>query len=190
MERTPHILLVGAGADEFARQQGFPETDLLAPAAAEKFAAWKRDKRHLAPSHDTIGLLALDAAGRVAGACSTSGSAFKLPGRVGDSPIIGAGLFVDGGVGAASATGLGEEALRIAASALVVEQMRRGDDPQQAISQALRRIGNKEADMSFIALRVDGAAAGLSLRSPTHFQYVIAKDADIQIIDTTALDTA
>jgi N4-(beta-N-acetylglucosaminyl)-L-asparaginase len=188
MERTPHILLVGHGADDFARQQGFPEIDLLAPAAAEKFAAWKRDQSSAPPSHDTIGLLALDASGRLAGACSTSGSAFKLPGRVGDSPIIGAGLYVDGRIGAASATGLGEEALRIAGSAMVVEQMARGDEPKQAIASVLQRIRAKEIDMCFIALRADGVAAGLSLRSATRFQYVVAQDSKIQLVDSDALD--
>jgi isoaspartyl peptidase/L-asparaginase-like protein (Ntn-hydrolase superfamily) len=187
MERTPHVLLVGQGADDFARRQGFPETDLLTPAAAEKFATWKRDHSTAPPSHDTIGLLALDASGRLAGACSTSGTAFKLPGRVGDSPIIGAGLYVDGRVGAASATGLGEEALRIAGSAMVVEQMARGDEPGQAITSVFQRIRTKNIDLSFIALRADGVVAGLSLRAATRFQYVVAQGSDIRVIDADTL---
>jgi N4-(beta-N-acetylglucosaminyl)-L-asparaginase len=187
MERTPHILLVAQGADEFARQQGFPETELLTPAAAERFAAWQRGQSSAPPSHDTIGLLALDASGRLAGACSTSGTAFKLPGRVGDSPIIGAGLYVDGRVGAASATGLGEEALRIAGSAMVVEQMARGDEPMQAITAVLQRVRAKHIDLSFIALRADGVVAGLSLRSATRFQYVVAQGSEIRVVDSDAL---
>jgi N4-(beta-N-acetylglucosaminyl)-L-asparaginase len=123
-------------------------------------------------------MVALDAAGRLAGACSTSGRAFKLPGRVGDSPIIGAGLYVDGAVGAATATGEGEQVMKVCGSFAVVENMRRGMGPRDAIEDVLRRVlrlrgGDRGTDVSFLALRADGQTAGMSLRPETNFRYAI-----------------
>src|SRR5687767_8482663 len=137
MEKTPHVLLVGELATRFALEQGFKEENLLSPRAAEAYRTWTREHPGLARpagpagqrGHDTIGMLALGRDGRLAGACSTSGRAFKLPGRVGDSPIVGAGLYVDGEVGAASATGVGEEVIKVCGSYAVVEAMRRGAGP-------------------------------------------------------------
>jgi isoaspartyl peptidase/L-asparaginase-like protein (Ntn-hydrolase superfamily) len=186
MEATPHAMLVGEAATRFAVSQGFPETNLLTPRAAEAYEKWKRTGerpalRHGAPppsDHDTIGLLALDARGVLAGACTTSGRAFKLPGRVGDSPIIGAGLYVDAAVGGAAATGVGEEVMKVCGSFTIVENMRRGMGPEGAIADCLarvarRRAGSVETDVSFIALRADGAAAGMSLRAQTNFKYAL-----------------
>jgi N4-(beta-N-acetylglucosaminyl)-L-asparaginase len=195
MERTPHVLLVGTGADQFARSQGFAEMNLLTPRSAEKYAEWKRTHYPVTQGHDTIGLLALDCHGTLAGGCSTSGMAFKMPGRVGDSPIIGAGLYVDGKVGAASATGVGEEAIRIFASASIVDRLLRGDDPLHALTDVMRNIvphirKDRTTDMSFIALRADGATAGLSFRVATKFQYVIIDDAGPRVIDSRALLSA
>src|SRR6516165_6338582 len=124
MEKTPHLFLVGAGATQFALQQGFPLESLH---TSESLALWEKRglvkaAQHL--SHDTVTVLALDAAGSLAGVCSTSGLSHKLPGRVGDSPIIGAGLYVDDSAGAAGATGVGEEILRVGASLLMAEAMR------------------------------------------------------------------
>ncbi len=192
MERTPHVLLVGPGADQFARSQGFADTELLTPQSARKYAEWKREKCPAARSHDTIGLLALDAAGSLAGGCSTSGMAFKLPGRVGDSPIIGAGLYVDGKVGAATATGVGEEAIRICASAAIVDQLWRGDDPIQALTHVMRKIvphirKDRRTDMSFITLRADGVTAALSFRVATRFQFIVASRAGVRIVESGAL---
>ena len=144
MEETPHVMLAGAGARQFAIEQGFETVDLLTDKAREAWERWKV-KNEYAPvinieNHDTIGILALDDAGRLAGGCTTSGVSYKMYGRVGDSPIIGAGLFVDGNVGGATATGLGEAVMRTVGSFLVVELMRNGMYPQQACETAVRRI--------------------------------------------------
>ncbi len=158
MEQSPHVLLVGAGAQQFALQQGFKKADLLTDAAKQAWQEWKKTS-HYQPqinaerlnqarpgdksNHDTLGILALDQQGRLAGACTTSGMAWKLRGRVGDSPIIGAGLYVDNEVGAATASGVGEEMIRNAASFLVVEMMRQGKSPAEACLAALERIVKK-----------------------------------------------
>jgi len=156
MERTPHTMLVADGARRFALDQGFETATLLTPASLAAWRDWLKTADY-APrinrenedwrsrpggpgNHDTIGLLAIDQAGRMAGACSTSGMAFKMPGRVGDSPIIGAGLYVDTEVGAATATGVGEDVMRIAGSHSVVEAMRHGMGPTQACRTVIERL--------------------------------------------------
>jgi isoaspartyl peptidase/L-asparaginase-like protein (Ntn-hydrolase superfamily) len=200
MDRTPHVLLVGEAATAFAVSQGFQESNLLSPEAAEKYAAWKKANPQAARprvpggadrSHDTIGMLALDRRGRIAGACTTSGRAYKLPGRVGDSPIIGAGLYVDGEVGAAAATGVGEEVIKVAGSFAVVEHMRNGAPPQEAIDRVLRRIekrrGDRDTDVSFVALRKDGEAAGGSLRAQTNFKFALLDSGGRRMMDSPVL---
>ncbi len=202
MEATPHVLLVGDAATRFAVAQGFPETNLLTDASAKAYEHWKRTgelrpSRHdksdpQQASHDTIGMLALDAAGRLAGACSTSGRAFKLPGRVGDSPIIGAGLYVDGDVGAATATGTGEEMMKVCGSFAIVNDMARGVDPRQAIENALRRVvkrrgGDAGTDVSFVALRADGEYAALSLRRQTKFKYAVTRGERGDVVESGAV---
>ncbi len=152
MEKTPHVILAGAGAEEFAEKNGFEKAVLLTKDSEEAWKKWletDKNREQWGPKatteqHDTIGILAIDAAGRISGACTTSGAAFKLPGRVGDSPVIGAGLFVDGAVGAATCSGMGELMLRNLTSFLIVELMRSGLDPQAACESALRRMGEKE----------------------------------------------
>ncbi|PCJ80539.1 MAG: glycosylasparaginase [Bacteroidetes bacterium] len=144
MEETPHVMLVGEGAKMFAIDQGFIPTNLLTEKALNAWQKWK-EKNEYNPvinreNHDTIGILALDNEGRLSGGCTTSGVSYKMHGRVGDSPIIGAGLFVDGNVGAATATGLGEAVMRTVGSFLVVELMRGGLHPQAACEQAVKRI--------------------------------------------------
>ena len=129
MEDTPHVMIVGKGAQEFALEKGFEKKNLLVPEAKEAWLKWKESEDLKKPeinseNHDTIGLLAKDKDGNLSGACTTSGWAYKLPGRVGDSPLIGAGLFVDNEIGAACATGMGEAVIRIAGSHTVVELMR------------------------------------------------------------------
>ena len=147
MDTTRHVLLAGSGAFEFARQNGFKEQDLLTDAARERWLAWKRslnpDDNWLDQSHDTVTMLCLDHAGNLAGACSTSGLAMKIHGRVGDSPILGAGLYVDNDVGAAGATGVGELVLRTLASFTVVEFMRQGLRPSEACRAAFERMCEK-----------------------------------------------
>jgi isoaspartyl peptidase/L-asparaginase-like protein (Ntn-hydrolase superfamily) len=193
MEKTPHVLLVGEAATRFAFDHGFPQTNLLAPAAARKFDDWRHNREADAEvGHDTIGMLAIDSQGRIGGGCSTSGVAFKLPGRVGDSPIIGAGLYVRPGVGAAVATGRGEEMIKVSGSFAIVDQMRRGLEPREAIAQVLQEIrhrhgGKAETDVSFLALRVDGAYAGLTLRAKTNFQYAVITPAQKRLVNAAAL---
>jgi isoaspartyl peptidase/L-asparaginase-like protein (Ntn-hydrolase superfamily) len=189
MERTPYVLLAGAGADDFADEQGFPEADLVAPAARAAWEAWRRAPHAVDQSrdraaaarpvdhgaggplfaHDTIGALAIDGEGRMAGACSTSGMPYKRPGRVGDSPIIGDGLYVDPAVGAATATGTGELVMGLCSSFLAVEEMRRGRSPLDALREAIERIRaahalRPEHQVAMIALRADGTWAAAALR--------------------------
>ncbi len=144
MEKTPHVMLVGEGALQFAKEQGFPEENLLTEDSEKEWREWLKTAKYEPvvniENHDTIGMIALDAHGNLSGACTTSGMAFKMHGRVGDSPIIGSGLYVDNEIGAATATGHGEEVIRTVGSHLVVELMRQGNSPQQACEQAVRRI--------------------------------------------------
>lgn len=188
MEKSPHVILVGDGALQFALANGFKKENLLTP---ESEAAWKewlktskydpmkttmdlQKKSEEQPSdnnqqwpmpklnHDTIGMVALDAKGNLGGACTTSGLAYKMHGRVGDSPVIGAGLFVDNEVGAASSTGVGEEVIKVCGSHTVVEMMRHGYSPEAACKEAIRRIlkyykrNARELQVAFIALNKKG----------------------------------
>lgn len=155
LEKTPHVLLAGEGARQFALAEGFAEEDLLTEASRLAWQQWLRAAEYrpwtppVSPTnHDTISLLALDAAGNLAGACTTSGLAFKMHGRVGDSPIPGAALFVDNAVGAACATGLGEEVLKTCGSFLIVELMRRGATPQEACEEGVARIVARHDDLA------------------------------------------
>jgi N4-(beta-N-acetylglucosaminyl)-L-asparaginase len=165
MEETPHVILAGAGAAQFAREQGFASRDLLTPRSRDEWEQWKKTSRYQPviniENHDTIGILAMDGEGRLAGACTTSGLAYKMRGRVGDSPVIGAGLYVDPEVGAATATGLGEEIVRTVGSFLIVELMRQGKSPQEACEEGVRRIlgrkqGRPDFQIGFIALNTRG----------------------------------
>ncbi len=184
MERTPHVMLVGEGALQFARDEGFPEQNLLTPAAEQAWREWLQESRYEpridGDRHDTIGMLVRDMAGGLAGACSTSGLAFKLPGRVGDSPIIGAGLFVDSSVGAACTTGLGELAMKTLSSFLMVEKMREGAAPQEACEAAVARIlstypAAREDQLCCLAMTGDGAVGAFSILPG--FQYAVADPA-------------
>ncbi|MEN0002904.1 MAG: N(4)-(beta-N-acetylglucosaminyl)-L-asparaginase [Bacteroidota bacterium] len=181
MEQTPHVMLSGDGALQFALSCGFKAENLLTPSAEQAWKRWLK-KREYAPKinveqHDTIGMLALDEHGNLSGACTTSGIAFKMPGRVGDSPIIGAGLFVDNEVGAACATGLGEMVLRTLGSFLVVEFMRQGLSPKEACKQAVERIVAKHAHLAheyqvgFVALSKTGETGAYSVRKG--FSYTV-----------------
>jgi N4-(beta-N-acetylglucosaminyl)-L-asparaginase len=144
MEKTPHVILVGEGAQQFAVENGFPKDNYINPAAEKAWKEWlvKSEYKPVIniENHDTIGILAQDAFGDLSGACTTSGLAFKMRGRVGDSPIIGSGLYVDNEVGAATATGLGETILRSCSSFLIVELMRQGKSPQEACEEAIHRL--------------------------------------------------
>ena len=136
MEKTPHVMLSGKGAFDFAIKNGFETENLLTEESRKDWIKWK-EKSDYKPiinieNHDTISMLLRDKHGDLFGACTTSGAAWKMHGRVGDSPIIGAGLFLDNDVGAAAATGLGEAIIKTSGSAMVVELMRQGYSPKEA----------------------------------------------------------
>ena len=195
MEDTPHELMVGDGALQFALEKGFKKENLLTPGAEKAWKNWlkKADYNPVinwenAPNkyHDTIGLLAIDNNGDLAGACTTSGLAFKMHGRVGDSPIIGAGLFVDNEVGAATSTGMGELVLKTLGSFLVVEFMRNGMSPQLACEAAVKRIvrklpDNKKFQVGYIAVNKKGETGGYSLQPG--FNYALYQDGTNKMID-------
>lgn len=147
MEDTPHVMLAGKGAEQFAISIGLKRENLLTEASKIAWEYWKVKSEYKPiiniENHDTIGMLAIDKNGDISGACTTSGLAFKMAGRVGDSPIIGSGLFVDNEIGAAVATGLGEEVVKTVGSFLIVELMRQGKTPQEACEEAIRRIVSK-----------------------------------------------
>jgi N4-(beta-N-acetylglucosaminyl)-L-asparaginase len=193
MEETPHVMLVGEGALEFAMSKGFQKTDLLTTNARKAWEEWKKKHEAVQPvgtGHDTIGMVALDANGDLAGACTTSGLAFKLPGRVGDSPIIGAGLYVDNQVGGAAATGVGELVMKTLGSFLVVELMRTGISPEEACRMALQRIAEKiplkrDMQVGFIAISKAGETAGYGLRKS--FEYAVMKAGRNQLLTAQAL---
>ncbi len=197
MEKTPHVMLVGSGAQQFAIAEGFPlEEQKLSVDAERSYKEWlkkseykpiinieNKQKGPMIPSklengewnHDTIGMVAMDAKGNLSGSCTTSGMGFKMRGRLGDSPIIGAGLFVDNEVGAATATGQGEDVIRVAGSHTVVELMRQGLSPEQACKKAVERIvrikGNKarEIQIGFIAINKKGVYGGYALQKGFSF---------------------
>ena len=169
MEKTPHVMLVGKGAEKFALENGFKKENLLTEKSKQRWLEWmKENKINPDDNHDTIGMLAIDKAGNLSGACTTSGLAWKLHGRVGDSPIIGAGLYVDNDSGAAAATGKGEAVIKIAGSFLIVELMRHGYTPKEACEEAVRRIVKKQSDyrdfqVGFIAMNKLGETGFYSL---------------------------
>jgi N4-(beta-N-acetylglucosaminyl)-L-asparaginase len=174
MELTPHVMLVGEGALQFALANGFAKENLLTPESAAAWKKWLETSEYKpvinVENHDTIGILALDQSGNLSGACTTSGAAYKMHGRVGDSPIIGAGLYVDNEVGAATSTGLGEEVIRIVGSHLVVELMRQGLSPAEACRTAVERIvkkqplKSKELQVGFLALNRFGEHGAFALQ--------------------------
>ena len=167
MEKTPHVMLVGEGALRFALANGFKKRKLLTPQSEKEWKEWLKTAEYKPvvniENHDTIGIVALDSAGNLSGACTTSGMAYKMHGRVGDSPIIGAGMYVDNEVGAAAATGVGEEVIRIVGCHLVVELMRQGHSPEDACRLAVERILKKnpakarQVQVGFLALNKQGA---------------------------------
>jgi N4-(beta-N-acetylglucosaminyl)-L-asparaginase len=174
MEKTPHVMLAGEGALQFALANGFKKEKLLTKESEKAWKQWLKTAQYKPvaniENHDTIGIIALDANGNLSGACTTSGMAYKMHGRVGDSPIIGAGLYVDNEVGAATSTGVGEEVVRIVGCHLVVELMRQGNSPQQACELAVERILKKnpakakEVQVGFLALNKNGETGAFCLQ--------------------------
>ncbi|MEY3435770.1 MAG: hypothetical protein RL335_226 [Bacteroidota bacterium] len=204
MEKTPHVILIGDGAYQFAIENGFKKENLLLAPAEKAWKDWLKTSKYepkmnienqlyrKQPSmpggkdnHDTIGLIAMDAKGNICGGCSTSGMAFKMRGRVGDSPVIGAGLFVDNEVGAATSTGVGEEVIRCVGSHLVVELMRNGYSPEEACKEAVMRIVKKSPEKSkniqvgFLALNKRGEYGAYALQPGFSFA---VKTADTEVV--------
>ncbi|MFZ9970606.1 MAG: N(4)-(beta-N-acetylglucosaminyl)-L-asparaginase [Bacteroidia bacterium] len=198
MEKTPHVMLVGDGAQQFALEQGFPLENLLVPDSEREWKQWL-EKSEYQPvinieNHDTIGMIGIDAKGKLAGGCSTSGMAFKMHGRVGDSPIIGAGLYVDGAIGACTATGHGEEVIRTVGSFRVVSGMSQGLSPRDACKAAIEAIADffkrrgkdwSNTQIGFIAINAQGETGAFALRKG--FNYAV-KDANrAELIDAEFL---
>lgn len=181
MEKTPHVMLAGEGALRFALEQGFSKENLLTQKSLKDWEKWKKKAKYDPEvnfeNHDTIGMIAIDRHGDLAAACTTSGMAYKIHGRVGDSPIIGAGLYVDGDVGAAVATGHGEYVMRTLGSFLIVELMRNGYGPQQACEEAVDRIVKKygksnKIQIGYLAVDLSGEYGAFALRKG--FNYALA----------------
>ncbi len=192
MERTPHVMLVGEGAERWALENGFTRKEVDLPEVRKAWQEWLKTSDYKpvvnVENHDTIGMVGVDASGRLAGSCTTSGMAYKVHGRVGDSPIIGAGLFVDGEVGAACATGTGELVIRIAGSHTVVELMRQGMEPDAACREAVHRImkqnpGLKDHQVGFLALRADGAHGAHAIYEG--FDFALTTDSGTELVKAT-----
>jgi N4-(beta-N-acetylglucosaminyl)-L-asparaginase len=188
MEKTPHVQLVGAGALEFALSQGFKKENLLTPESEKAWKNWlKTSNYNPTTNHDTIGMIAMDESGNLGGACTTSGLAFKMSGRVGDSPIIGAGLFVDNEVGASSATGVGEEVVKVCGSHTIIEKMRMGLSPELACKEAIRRIVKnkgakaKDVQVGFLAINNKGHHGGFSIQKG--FTYCVTTKEGTKVIN-------
>ena len=172
MEETPHVMLAGSGAEQFAYEMGFEKESLLTEKSSQEWEKWLETKMYKPviniENHDTIGMLAIDKNGDLSGACTTSGMAYKMKGRVGDSPLIGAGLFIDNDIGGATATGVGEEVVKTVGSFLIVELMRQGLSPQEACEEGVRRIvaKNKQLDfqVGFIAVNKAGETGGYCIQ--------------------------
>jgi isoaspartyl peptidase/L-asparaginase-like protein (Ntn-hydrolase superfamily) len=194
MEKTPHIFLVGEGARTFAVQQGFPLETLLTPESVAEWLKGRPKPRKEPPdSHDTVTVLCIDQKGSLGGVCSTSGLSHKLPGRVGDSPLIGHGLYVDNTAGAAGATGVGEEVIRIGGSLLIVEAMRAGKSPQEACEAGVRRLnavavrrGVHPAKVAFLALDRAGRVGACCTRG-TNFDYAVGRPSGVELLKAKEL---
>jgi N4-(beta-N-acetylglucosaminyl)-L-asparaginase len=214
MEKTPHVMLVGSGAQQFAVAEGFPlEEQKLSPDAQKSYENWLKKSEYKPPAinieskqghgpfaptklengewnHDTIGMVAMDAMGNLSGSCTTSGAGFKMRGRVGDSPIIGAGLYVDNEVGACTATGQGEDVIRVAGSHSVVELMRQGLSPEAACKKVIERIVKikkekvKEIQVAFLAVNKKGEVGAYSIHKG--FNYALRNGEGEKLVNATS----
>jgi len=198
MDKTPHVMLVGEGAQKWALENGFSKVDFEVPIpeVQKDYENWLIKSEYKTgvnvENHDTIGMLALDASGRMAGACTTSGMAYKIRGRVGDSPIIGAGLFIDGDVGGATATGVGEAMIRTAGASAVVESMRRGASPEEACYDIVQRIlkkypGVEGMQVGFLAMNMQGEYGGYSVYNG--FNYALRSKDRNEMVDAKYMRT-
>lgn len=216
MEKTPHVMLVGIGAQEFAVAEGFPlEPQKLSPEAQKAYDEWLKKSEYKPPAinvenngehgpfapsrfddgtwnHDTIGMVAMDANGNLSGSCTTSGAGFKMRGRVGDSPIIGAGLYVDNEVGACTSTGQGEDVIRVAGSHSVVEMMRQGLSPEKACKKIIERIIRikgekaKEIQVAFLALNKNGEVGAYAIHGG--FSFALRDNKNEKLISAKSFD--
>lgn len=194
MYKTPHVMLTGDGAEAFARQEKYPSTPLLTQNAKKAWEKWKKEANYQPiiniENHDTIGILCRDKEGNLSGACSTSGLGYKMKGRVGDSPIIGSGLFVDNEIGGAVATGMGEEVVKTVGSFLIVELMRQGKSPQEACEEAIERIVKKHGSkpnfqVAYIAMNKQGQIGAKCIHQGftyMHYQNNINKNITVKSI--------
>ena len=190
MEETPHVMLTGVGALQFAKEQGFKETNLLTEKSKKAWEKWciKKEYKPIVNSenHDTISQMALDSSGNLSGACTTSGLGYKMRGRVGDSPIIGASLFVDNEVGAACATGMGELVMTTLGSFLIVELMRNGRSPKEACKEAIMRIikkyGYKEFQVGYLAINHKGEYGAYAIQKG--FTYAVCVDGENKLMES------
>jgi N4-(beta-N-acetylglucosaminyl)-L-asparaginase len=190
MEKTPHVILIGEGALDFALKNGFKKENLLTEKSKKDWQEWLK-KAEYKPiinieNHDTIGMIALDKSGNMSGGCTTSGLAYKMHGRVGDSPIIGAGLFVDNEIGGATSTGMGELVLRTCGSFLIVELMRQGMTPQKACEEGVKRViqknkNYKEVQIGFLAMNKNGEYGAYAIQKG--FQYAVNVNGKSQLVD-------
>jgi len=191
MEDTPHVMLAGAGAEQYAKELGIDHEELLTDVSRRAWEEWRKTSDYKPviniENHDTIGLLAMDDQGRLAGGCTTSGLAYKMHGRVGDSPILGAGLFVDPEIGGATATGLGEAVMKTVGSFLVVELMRQGRSPQAACEEAVHRIMDRmptdDLQVGYLALSRSGEAGGHAIHGG--FNYALTTADGGSLLDAT-----
>lgn len=206
MEKSPHVMMAGEGAMQFALANGFKKENLLTPKSENEWKEWLKESKYQPAintenqyqktikgtpgderNHDTIGMVAMDKAGNLSGACTTSGLAYKMHGRVGDSPIIGAGLYVDNEVGAATSTGMGEEVIRVVGAHLVVEMMRQGMSPEEACKTAVERVARKNPEayknfqIGFIALNKKGQYGGYALQKGFSFAVRNGKEEKIYV---------
>lgn len=190
MDETPHVMLSGKGALDFALSKGFEKEDLLTDSARQKWEEWKVEAKYQpiinVENHDTIGLLAIDKNGDISGACTTSGLSWKMHGRVGDSPIIGAGMFVDNEVGGCCATGMGEAVMKTLGSFLVVELMRQGASPQEACEEAIARITKnqnyKDMQIGYLAINKKGEHGAYAVHP--WFNYALYQNGKNELIDS------
>jgi len=189
MEKTPHVMLSGKGAEEFAISQGYKKTNLLTDESKREWEEWLKDQEYKPiiniENHDTIGMLCIDKNNNLSGACTTSGLAYKMKGRIGDSPIIGSGLFIDNKIGGAVATGLGEEVVKTVGSFLVVELMRQGLSPQEACEKAIKRIVSNNSQknkfqVAYIAMNKKGEIGSYSIEPGfTFMDYVNGENKEV-----------
>ena len=191
MEKTPHVMLSGEGAKMFALENGFVEQNLLTEKARKAWMKWRVESKYKPviniENHDTIGMIAIDDKGDISGACTTSGAAYKMHGRVGDSPIIGAGLFVDNEFGGAVATGQGELVMKTLGSFLVVELMRQGRSPEEACEEAVMRIVEKIPEykgfqVGYLALDKQGNYGSYAIHEG--FNYAVFQEDENLLIDS------